>query len=91
MKKCIFCDIIKGKIESHKIYEDKHCFAFLDIHPINSGHVLVIPKSHVPDFYDLKNTDYEYLMIAVKMIAKKVNKVIKPKKVGLMKIGRAHV
>ena len=46
MGECIFCKIIKGEIPAAKIYEDEMVFAFLDIAPINYGHVLVIPKEH---------------------------------------------
>ena len=46
MKDCIFCKIIAGEIPSTKIYEDELVYAFLDISPINPGHVLVIPKEH---------------------------------------------
>ena len=46
MEKCIFCRIIAGEIPSTKIYEDDLVYAFLDINPINPGHVLVIPKEH---------------------------------------------
>ena len=46
MDNCIFCRIIKGEIPSAKIYEDELVYAFLDIAPINFGHVLVIPKEH---------------------------------------------
>ena len=43
---CLFCKIIAGEIPSTKIYEDELVYAFLDISPINPGHVLVIPKEH---------------------------------------------
>ena len=46
MGNCIFCKIIAGDIPSVKIYEDDLIYAFLDIAPINPGHVLVIPKEH---------------------------------------------
>ncbi len=46
MKNCIFCKIIAGEIPAAKIYEDDLVFAFMDIAPINFGHVLVIPKEH---------------------------------------------
>ena len=46
MKNCIFCKIIAGEIPSVKVYEDDLIFAFLDIAPINLGHILVIPKEH---------------------------------------------
>lgn len=40
----IFAKIIAGEIPSHKIYEDEHVLAFLDIMPLSRGHTLVIPK-----------------------------------------------
>lgn len=50
MSECIFCKIIDGKIESSKVFENDSIFAFLDINPINKGHVLVIPKKHFQRF-----------------------------------------
>lgn len=44
---CIFCKIIKGKASGSFVYRDEVCTAFLDIHPINSGHVLVVPNEHI--------------------------------------------
>lgn len=44
---CIFCKIIKGEIPSNKVFEDKRFFVFLDIKPVNHGHLLVIPKKHI--------------------------------------------
>ena len=46
MKNCIFCKIIDGEIPSVKLYEDDLVLVFLDIAPINPGHLLVIPKEH---------------------------------------------
>lgn len=46
MQGCIFCKIVAGEIPSTKVYEDDDILAFMDIAPINPGHVLVIPKEH---------------------------------------------
>ena len=46
MKGCIFCKIVAGELSACKLYEDNLVLAFLDIAPINSGHLLVIPKEH---------------------------------------------
>lgn len=40
----IFTKILSGEIPSHRIYEDEHVYAFLDINPLSVGHTLVIPK-----------------------------------------------
>jgi histidine triad (HIT) family protein len=44
MAQTIFTKILSGEIPSHKVYEDEHVFAFLDIGPLSKGHTLVIPK-----------------------------------------------
>lgn len=43
---CPFCKIINKQTEAHIIYESEKVVAFLDIDPINEGHVLVVPKLH---------------------------------------------
>ncbi len=53
MEDCIFCQIIAGQAESSKVYEDDICLAFMDIQPVNPGHLLVVPKVHFKDLYDL--------------------------------------
>lgn len=44
MGETVFSKILRGEIPSHKLYEDDHVFAFLDIAPVARGHALVIPK-----------------------------------------------
>lgn len=43
---CIFCDLIRGAAEVSIVYEDAIAIAFLDIQPVNPGHVLVVPRDH---------------------------------------------
>jgi histidine triad (HIT) family protein len=44
MAETIFDRILRGEIPCHKLYEDEHVLAFLDIAPLSFGHALVIPK-----------------------------------------------
>jgi histidine triad (HIT) family protein len=44
MADTIFSKILRGEIPCHKVYEDEHVLAFLDIGPLSRGHTLVIPK-----------------------------------------------
>jgi histidine triad (HIT) family protein len=46
MDDCIFCKIINKEIPVDKVYEDDNFLAFLDIQPVSSGHMLIIPKKH---------------------------------------------
>ncbi|MHA2091544.1 MAG: HIT family protein [Candidatus Kariarchaeaceae archaeon] len=56
MDPCIFCKIINNEAESSMVYQDDGVSAFMDIQPVNPGHVLVIPSKHIPY---LENLDYE--------------------------------
>ena len=85
MQDSIFTKIIKGEIPCHKIYEDEKTFAFLDIHPIQPGHVLVVPKKQIANFYELEAADYIAFFNTVKKIAKKLKQEFPAKKkIGVM-------
>lgn len=47
MSETIFAKILRGEIPCHRVYEDDHVLAFLDIQPLSRGHTLVIPKQAV--------------------------------------------
>lgn len=87
MDDCIFCKIIRGEVPIPRIYEDDRIVAFLDIHPINEGHTLVIPKEHVPDFQRMDDALYVSAMQVAKKIATIVDERLKPKRVGLVIAG----
>jgi histidine triad (HIT) family protein len=55
MDDCIFCKIATGVIPSKVVYEDESFLAFLDISPLNIGHVQVIPKQHFRWVWDVTN------------------------------------
>lgn len=84
---CIFCRIISGEIGSHMVYQDDAAVAFMDIRPSQPGHLLVIPRKHVPDFYDLDDDLYVRVMLVVKRLSEAVNKVTNPPKIGLAVVG----
>lgn len=68
MQETIFTKICKGEIRSHKIYEDERTFAFLDIHPVQPGMVLVVTKTPYPSFLELSDTDAAALWATVRKI-----------------------
>jgi histidine triad (HIT) family protein len=69
MQDSIFTKIIRGEIPCHKIYEDEHTFAFLDIHPVCEGHTLVVHKRPAQFVWDLNDVEYAQLMATAKKIA----------------------
>lgn len=76
MQDSIFTKIIKGEIPAHKVYEDEKTLAFMDIHPVAEGHVLVIPKVQVEFVWDLEDEDYRALMETTKKVALRLREVI---------------
>jgi len=53
---CVFCKIVAGTIPSFRVYEDAGTIAFMDIHPLTPGHLLVVPKRHVVNLFDADET-----------------------------------
>jgi len=51
----IFDRIIRGEVPSHKVYEDEHVVAFLDINPLSKGHTLVVPKESKAYLHELSD------------------------------------
>ena len=53
MENCLFCKIVKGEIDSEKIYENENILAFLDAFPSTKGHTLIISKKHYENIFDI--------------------------------------
>ncbi len=76
---CAFCKIISGEYECSKVYEDEQLLAFMDIHPVNKGHVLIIPKEHIELAIDINDETTGRIMI----LAKKINKALRKTEIKL--------
>lgn len=68
----IFGKIVRGEIPCHKVYEDEHVLAFLDIGPISRGHTLVIPKRRSDRLDEMPPEDAAALGRALPKVAKAV-------------------
>ncbi len=73
---CIFCRIVKGEIPAAKVYENHRYIAFLDITPVNPGHVLVIPKEHYEDLMKTPDSILDGMLNDAKKIAAAVLKAV---------------
>jgi histidine triad (HIT) family protein len=66
---CTFCDLIRGAAEVSIVYEDSTAIAFLDIQPVNPGHVLVVPREHYEVLQDIPRRVGAHLYeVATKLI-----------------------
>jgi histidine triad (HIT) family protein len=53
MNRCVFCEIVGGRSPSSVVFQDERCIAFMDIQPVNPGHLLVVPIEHAATLSDL--------------------------------------
>ena len=68
---CLFCKIVAGELPSHRIDEDEHTVAFMDINPWTRGHALVIPRNHSKDLYEIGDDDLARTNAAARRLAKR--------------------
>jgi len=91
----VFSKIVNGEIPCYKVAEDENYLAFLDIFPLVTGHVLVIPKVEIDYLFDLDDQNYSGLMLFSKRVALALKKAIPCKKVGVAVLGlevpHAHI
>jgi histidine triad (HIT) family protein len=68
MDNCIFCQIVEGKAHSWKVYENDAVYAFLDIHPVNEYHTLVVSKKHYENIFDVPEHELIEMMVVIKKL-----------------------
>jgi histidine triad (HIT) family protein len=62
MSDCLFCRIVRGELPSSVLYRDERCVAFMDIQPVNVGHLLVVPIRHGAHLADIDGETAGHLM-----------------------------
>lgn len=77
-----FCEIVAGREPASKIYGDDKILAFMNIRPINTGEFMVIPKEHIDHFLDIPDDLAAHILLTAQRLAKKVQNVFKPKRMG---------
>lgn len=91
----LFSRIAAGEIPSYKVAETDRYFAFLDINPVQPGHVLVIPKKETDYIFDIEDDEFAGLQLFAKKVAKALRAAVPCRKVGVAVIGlevpHAHI
>lgn len=83
----IFSKIIKGEIPSYKIAENEMFFAFLDIFPLQKGHVLIVPKIEVDKVFDLPQNYLAEMLVFAQPIAKAIEVSFSCNRVSMVTVG----
>ena len=83
----IFSKIINGEIPAYKIAESDQFIAFLDIEPLVTGHVLVVPKVEVNKIFDVPDDYLAAMLVFAKPVAHAIEKIFDCKRCGISVIG----
>ncbi len=78
----VFARILRGEIPAHKVHEDAHTLAFMDVMPQSDGHTLVIPKAAAENLFDLAPEALSATILVTQRVARAVKKAFDPP--GLM-------
>ncbi len=96
MTDCIFCMIVKGEVDSAKIWEDKDFLAILDIMPNTKGMTLVLTKKHYDSYaFDMPDDVYSKFLLVTKKVSSILEDGLKVKRVAMvmegMGVNHAHI
>jgi histidine triad (HIT) family protein len=74
MDECSFCKIIEGKLPPHKVYENEKVLAFAPLKDtiISKGHMIIMPKKHYSNIYDIPKDELYHIIDTVKIISQKL-------------------
>ncbi len=83
-KQCVFCQIVAGKIQAKKIYEDDKVLVILDINPANPGHLLVMTKEHYSIMPQIPDDEIAYAFMVVKSLSNAMLRSIEAQGVNII-------
>ena len=74
----VFAQILEGKMPAHKVFENDHTLAFLDIMPVSLGHTLIVPKAEAENIFELENEPGSEVFKTTKKIAQGIQTSLNP-------------
>ena len=83
---CIFCKIIDGEIPAIKVLDEELVIAFMDINPSNQGHMLVVPKKHAENIFEISESDLAATVKAVRRCANAVKEALKAEGITILQL-----
>ena len=78
MTDCVFCAIVSGTAPAERVAEDEHTVSFMDINPVNPGHVLTVPRRHAVDIWELSEDEAANLMVGTRRVCDQLRKALAP-------------
>ena len=74
----VFAQILEGKMPAHKVFENDHTLAFLDIMPVSVGHTLIVPKAEAENIFELENGPGSEVFKTTKKVAHGIQAALNP-------------
>ncbi len=74
MAECPFCKMVRGETPVVSLYEDRLVFAFPNENPINSGHILVIPKRHHATLFNLSEEELRACILVCQKLGEAIRR-----------------
>lgn len=91
----VFSRIVAGEIPCYRVWEDESFLAFLDIHPVQAGQVLLIPKQEIDSPFDMEDDLYVRYLLAAKRLVGPLRRAMGSLKVALviegLEVPHAHI
>ena len=74
----VFAQMLEGKMPAHKVFENDHTLAFLDIMPVSLGHTLIVPKAEAENIFELENEPGSEVFKTTKKVAHGIQTSLNP-------------
>lgn len=85
----VFAKILRAEIPAHRVFEDAHTLAFMDVMPQSDGHTLVIPKEPAANLFDLSPTMAAHLIQTTQKVARAVKTAMNAPGVMILQLNGA--
>ena len=83
---CVFCKIVDGEIPAVKVLDEELVLAFMDINPSSRGHMLVIPKRHAENIFEISEDDLAAVTSAVKRCANAAKEALRAEGITVLQL-----
>jgi len=86
----IFAKILRGEASAHRVLDEEHCIAFMDLMPQAPGHTLVIPREPAENLFELSDAGLSHLILATKRVARAVRSAFNPPGIMIAQLNGAE-
>jgi histidine triad (HIT) family protein len=86
---CVFCRIVAGEAPVSKVFEDARTLAFMDVNPVRRGHVLVIPKAHRAQVWDMRDAEFAAVYRRLPSLVRALARAMKADAVDVLNLNGA--